>query len=65
MQQVIEYLRETEKQAFCLFTNKQLKAIPEKYHLITINREERSITVHNCSIKSIFWEKPQGIKIDD
>ena len=48
---------------FCWFANNQMKANPNKCHLITGSSNEVTIYVENYIIKSSKWEKLLSIKI--
>ena len=61
---VIESLKEASDELFCWFVNNQVKANPDKCHLITSSSDEVSIYVENYNIKSSKCEKLLGIKID-
>ena len=63
--QVIESLKEALDELFCWFANNQMKANPDKYHLITSSSDEVSRYVENCSIKSSKYGKLFGIKVYD
>ena len=57
-------LKEASDELFCWFANNQMKANPDKCHLLTISSDTVSIRVDNYDIKSSKCEKLLGIKID-
>ena len=61
--EAINSLKETSDELFYRFANNQMKANPDKCHLLTSNSDKVSICVENYNIKSSKCEKLLGIKV--
>ena len=65
VKKAINSLKEASDELFYWFANNQMRANPDKCHLLTSSRDKVSICVDNCDIKSSKCEKRFGIKIDN
>ena len=65
VKEAINSLEETSYELFYWFANNQMKANPDKCHLLTSSSDKVSICVDNYNMKSSKYEKPLGIKIDN
>ena len=65
VKEVINSLKEASGKLFYWFANNQMKANPDKCHLLTSSSDKVSICVDNYNIKSNKSEKLLGIKIDN
>ena len=63
--ETINSLKEASDELFYWFANNQMKANPDKCHLLTSSSDKVSICVDNYNIKSSKCEKRLGIKIDN
>ena len=63
--EAINSLKEASDELFYWFANNQMKANPDKCHLLTSSSDKVSICVDNYNIKSSKCEKLLGIKIDN
>ena len=57
-------MEKTRVELFEWFSDKQMKANPEKCHFITSESKDLLINVENNQITNSKWEKLLGIKID-
>ena len=64
VKEIINSLKEASDKIFYWFADNQMKANPDKCHLLTSSSGEVSICVDNYNIKSSKSEKFLGIKID-
>ena len=64
VREVINSLKQPSNELFYWFANNQMKANPDKCHLLTSSSDKASIYVDNYNIKSSKCEKLLGIKID-
>ena len=64
IKKAINSLKEASDKLSYWFANNQMKANPDKCHLLTSSSDKVSICVDNCNIKSSKCEKLLGIKID-
>ena len=58
-------LKEASDELFYWFADNQMKANPDKCHLLTSSSDKVSICVDNYNIKSSKCEKLLGTKIDN
>ena len=65
VKEVINSLKEASDESFYWFTDNQMKANPNKCHLLRSSSDEMSICVDNYNIKSSKYETFLGIKIDN
>ena len=65
VKETINSLKEALDELFYWFANNQMKANPDKRHLLTSSSNKVSICVDNYNIKSSKCEKLLGIKIDN
>ena len=65
VKEVINSLKEASDELFYWFRDNQMKANPDKCHLLTSSSDKVSICVDNYNIKSSKCEKHLGIKIDN
>ena len=65
VKEAINSLKEASDELFYWFANNQMKANPDKCHLLTSSSDKVSICVDNYNIKSSKCEKLLGIKIDN
>ena len=65
VKETINSLKEALDELFYWFANNQMKANPDKCHLLTSSSDKVSICVDNYNMKSSKYEKPLGIKIDN
>ena len=63
VKEVIHFLKEASGELFSWFADNQMKANPDKCHLLTSSSDKVSICVDNYNIKSSKCEKLLGIKI--
>ena len=67
VKEVINSLKEPSIELFYWFGDNQMKANPDKFHLLTSSSDELSICVYknNCNIKHSKCEKLLSLKIDN
>ena len=65
VKEVINSLKEASDELFYWFTDTQMKANPDKCHLLTSSSDKVNICMNNYNIKSSKYEKRSGIKIDN
>ena len=65
VKEAINSLKEASDELFYWFADNQMKANPDKCHLLTSSGDKISNCVDNYNIKSSKWEKLLGIKIDN
>ena len=65
VKEVVNSLKEASDELFYWFAYNQMKANPDKCHLVTSSSDKLSIYVDNYNIKSSKCEKLLGIKIDN
>ena len=63
--EAINSLKEISDELFYWFANNQMKANPDKCHLLKSSSNKVSICVDNCNIKSSKYEKLLCIEIDN
>ena len=65
VKEVINFFKKISNEFFYWFANNQMKANPDKCHLLKSSSDKVSICVDNYNIKSSKYEKLLGIKIDN
>ena len=65
VKEVINSLKEASDELLYWFADNQMKAIPDKCHLLTNSSDKISICLYGYNIKSSKCEKILGIKIDN
>ena len=65
VKEVINFFKKISNEFFYWFANNQMKANPDKCHLLKSSSDKVSICVDNYNIKSSKCEKLVGIKVDN
>ena len=64
IEEVIQRLEKAAKTLFQLFSDNQMKANPDKYHLFCSLKRENSLTIENQIIKNSKFEKLLNTRLD-